>query len=398
MKKTKKIILNFLTTVFILLLICIALVFTTDHGYKLRVIAAEAILSSQHRSLVTLTFLSQDKIDELTLAISDPNYINSHGTKTSDRIIDSINQQASTKDSATRLQELYEKMIEDRKNKENQSKLGTVNQNKVKEKKARDEKLVVKLTSINKKYSDHYFKGKLLEISNPKNVKLTASKGKQVNAQFGEQINFIADRVGAIAATNAGGFQDTNGNGNGGVPLGIVIESGEIITTPKGNKSKAFVAGLTDKGLLITGYYSANQLMEMNVEHAAGFKPQLIVNGEKMIKDGNGGWGYGPRTAIGQKEDGTIILIVVDGRQPHSIGASIKDIQNIMYEYGAVNAMAMDGGSSAIMHYNGSNITSPSSVGGVPRYIPNAWVVIPNKNQIIELHENGKLKKTYTHK
>ena len=117
-----------------------------------------------------------------------------------------------------------------------------------------------------------------------------------------------------------------------------------------------------------------------------------------MIKDGNGGWGYGPRTAIGQKADGSILLLVIDGRQTHSIGASMKEVQDLLYDRGAVNAMAMDGGSSAIMYFNGKNITTPSSANNIPRYIPNAWLVQPFANQEVEIYENDKLIKNYTAK
>ena len=35
-----------------------------------------------------------------------------------------------------------------------------------------------------------------------------------------------------------------------------------------------------------------------------------------MITHGDGGWGVGPRTAIGQRKDGTVLFLVIDGRQP----------------------------------------------------------------------------------
>lgn len=63
------------------------------------------------------------------------------------------------------------------------------------------------------------------------------------------------------------------------------------------------------------------------------FGPPLIINGQKVIKSGDGGWGISPRSAIGQKKDGTILFLVIDGRQPgYSIGATLVDSQNILYE------------------------------------------------------------------
>lgn len=393
MKKFKKIATYFFITLLVLSAGSAVFIFTTDKGYELRLIAAEVILSSQHRSLAKLTFLSEDELNKILKNIQDPNYINSHNTHLSETIIDSINSGASFKDSTERLLDIYNDMVEERNIAEASGEEAQYLE-KIREEKEKEEgKLIIRIDDIKQTFSDHFFQGKLLTISNPKNVRLATSKGQQVNTEFGEQIQVISKRENAIASTNASGFLDQNGNGNGGTPLGIVIEKGKIINKPKG---KTHVAGLTKEGLLITGRYSANELLDLGVEYAAGFKPQLIANGKKMITDGNGGWGYGPRTAIGQKEDGSILLIVIDGRQAHSIGASMKDIQDILYEQGAVNAMAMDGGSSAIMYYNGSPVTTPSAVGNNPRYIPNAWVVSPLSKQEVEIYENNKLVKKYT--
>jgi exopolysaccharide biosynthesis protein len=106
--------------------------------------------------------------------------------------------------------------------------------------------------------------------------------------------------------------------------------------------------------------------------------------------DGDGGWGIGPRTAIGQKADGTIVIVEIDGRQPsRSLGATMEDVQDIMYNRGVINAMCMDGGSSSSVFFNGKNVTIPSSVAHVPRYLPNIWAVVPKAGQQLEVFKNG---------
>ena len=91
-----------------------------------------------------------------------------------------------------------------------------------------------------------------------------------------------------------------------------------------------------------------------------------------MITHGDGGWGVGPRTAIGQRKDGTVLFLVIDGRQPgYSVGATLRDIQNIMYEEGAVIAANLDGGSSSTLYYNGKVINKPADLLG-ERMIPTA--------------------------
>ena len=65
--------------------------------------------------------------------------------------------------------------------------------------------------------------------------------------------------------------------------------------------------------------------------------------------------GANPRTAIGQKADGTVLLLVTDGRGAGGhLGATARDLISIMQEYGAVNAANLDGGSSSAMYYDGT--------------------------------------------
>ena len=88
--------------------------------------------------------------------------------------------------------------------------------------------------------------------------------------------------------------------------------------------------------------------------------------GNVLIKDGveavRLGGGYNPRAAIGQTEDGMIILLVIEGRTAASLGATRDDLVKIMSEYGAVNASMLDGGSSAEMRYNGEQLTRGSGL------------------------------------
>lgn len=78
------------------------------------------------------------------------------------------------------------------------------------------------------------------------------------------------------------------------------------------------------------------------------------------------GVGANPRTAVGQCADGTVLILVTDGRgMAGHLGATGQDLINIFLEYGAVNAANLDGGSSSALYYEGEyQITSS--------YLPNA--------------------------
>jgi exopolysaccharide biosynthesis protein len=105
------------------------------------------------------------------------------------------------------------------------------------------------------------------------------------------------------------------------------------------------------------------------------FLPALIVNGESVV-DGTFGMGIQPRAAIGQAKNGDILMLVVDGRQiGYSLGCTVEDCKDIMLRYKGYQAMNLDGGSSAVMWYNGNYITSSSSVTGIGRYMPDAFIV-----------------------
>lgn len=221
-----------------------------------------------------------------------------------------------------------------------------------------------------KSVSGKHYQGKMLLIHNPKLIRVITTKDLN-NA--GEKTSDIAKRVGAVAAINGGGFLDPNGKGNGGFPQGITIHQGKVITGA-GTTEAQEIIGFDKDGVLVIGKYTPNELNKLAVQEAVSFGPQLINNGQSMVK-GNGGWGIAPRTAIAQKKDGTVIFLTIDGRQLTSVGATLKEVQNILLEEGAYNAANLDGGSSTTMFYQGQVINSPANPFG-ERYVPTAFVVM----------------------
>ena len=70
--------------------------------------------------------------------------------------------------------------------------------------------------------------------------------------------------------------------------------------------------------------------------------------------------GRAPRTAIGVKKDGTVILLVVDGRSRSSAGMSLQELADYMVKLGAVQALNFDGGGSSEMVLDGKILNNPS--------------------------------------
>ncbi len=219
-------------------------------------------------------------------------------------------------------------------------------------------------------------KGKLLIVYDPRRVILGTSDN--FGKEPGWELTEMVERYGAIAGINAGGFNDEGGRGNGSTPQGIVIDDGEI-TWGANHASGFHLVGLDEDGILHVGFMTAQQARDARIRWAVSFETYdglasaLIVNGE--VQKQNLGGGVNPRTAIGQREDGALLLLVLDGRSISTLGATMQDICDIMLEYGAVNAGNLDGGSSTVMVYGGKIINNCASVVG-PRRIPTAFLLM----------------------
>ncbi len=218
------------------------------------------------------------------------------------------------------------------------------------------------------------FKGKMIIVDDPTRLKVGYTK---LMPKAGETTSSIARRNGAIAAINGGGFLDKEWAGTGGVALGFVINNGKYISGKlTNNYTKRDTIAFTKDGMLIVGKHSQAELAKYNIKEGISFGPPLVVNGKPTINKGDGGWGISPRSAIGQRGDGSIMMLVIDGRSLKSFGATLKEVQDIMLEHGAVNAANLDGGSSATMYYDGKVVNTPSDALG-ERTVATAFMIMP---------------------
>lgn len=183
--------------------------------------------------------------------------------------------------------------------------------------------------------------------------------------KYGKTLDKIVSENNALAAIN-GGIYRSSGN-EGGYPMGTVVSNSQIVWNEPYGKGY-YLIGLDNKNILkileLSGK-TASEVEQMikkeGIRDAVTFQEEnsdknnhfvkLIINGEKRQLNGLGS-GLNPRTAIGQREDGSILLLVTDGRgYSGHLGASAGDLIEIMDEYGAVNAANIDGGSSSCMYY-----------------------------------------------
>ncbi len=212
-----------------------------------------------------------------------------------------------------------------------------------------------------------------------------ASKIRVVTSKYlgssGEYLVDMAKREGAVLAINGGGFIDIDSNGrvgfgSGGEPQGIIIKDGKIINSTR--YWSGGIIGFTKENKLYLGKISANEAINVGVRDAVEFGPFLVVNGESSFINGNGGYGTHPRTAIGQRQDGIVLMLVIDGRSLTSVGATMGDLAEIMLRYGSYNAANLDGGNSSVMVINGEIINHPINWGNEEetRPIASGFIVV----------------------
>lgn len=211
------------------------------------------------------------------------------------------------------------------------------------------------------------FAGYLAVIYDPSSIQALVTSKLDEEGQY---LMDMAEEAGATIAINGGVFtglststedlksQEIAYGGNGGKPQGITIRNGEVITNTRYDGAGGLI-GFTNDNKLVLGKMNLDKAQSLGVRDAVTCGPFLIINGESSSTAGNGGWGTAPRTAIGQRQDGIVLMLSVDGRRATMPGATMPDLIKIMQNYGAYNASALDGGTSTAMVENGKLLNDP---------------------------------------
>ena len=205
---------------------------------------------------------------------------------------------------------------------------------------------------IFEKITGSTFTGYVLLVKDPSRVYVgTSSNYKQ--GLPGAKIFDMAKKENAIALINAGEFADIGGQGNGATPMGLTYSKGECVWDD--GLKRTFIGFDEDNKLIVTEPMTRKEADSLKIRDAVSFQNgnTLITseNGEVVFHYSDANTGTAQRTSIGQCADGTIILLVTDGRSASSLGATKNDVIDVMVKYGAVTAGLLDGGSSSLMYY-----------------------------------------------
>lgn len=188
----------------------------------------------------------------------------------------------------------------------------------------------------------------------------------------GFSVEELCQRFGAVAGINAGGFLDDGGTGNGATPDSLLVYEGKSYFGGFGT-GRTFV-GLDEDHRLVVGQPSRAEIEEKGIRYGVCFGPALLVDGE-ITEEAAAPSNVNPRSAIGQRPDGAILLLVIDGRHALSMGATIRDMAEILQRNGAVTGCNLDGGTSSVLWYEGSyRNTLPLLY--FPRPVPDAFLVL----------------------
>ena len=174
------------------------------------------------------------------------------------------------------------------------------------------------------------YQGFLVAIYDPSRIHIATTSKLGV---AGENILTVSKREGAIIAMNAGGFYDPDWNSNGALPHGTVFSNGKVVSDYDDARVGGGFIGFNNENKLILGNMSKSEAIKTGYRDAIEFGPYLIVNGKRSFVKGNGGWGIAPRSAIGQRQDGIVLFLVINGRLANSIGADMVDLCDIMENY-----------------------------------------------------------------
>lgn len=186
----------------------------------------------------------------------------------------------------------------------------------------------------------------------------------------GLSVEAMCKKYNAIGGINGGGYFDDGGGGSGGIPTGLTVSEGVFYNE---NLESGIFIGFDQTGILHVGNMDTATAHEVGIRDGVTFSlgPILVANGLPVDAVGIT-TGMNPRTAIGQRADGAVLMLVIDGRQAQSAGATYADLTEIMLDYGAINACNLDGGSSTAMWFDGEYVNNCSTN---PRNLPTCFLV-----------------------
>ena len=164
---------------------------------------------------------------------------------------------------------------------------------------------------------------------------------------FGREVKLVQGRVTEV---------DTKGN--------MRLEAGSVVLSGHGANADALAP--LKKGDRVNLVQTLGNATADAAPVVASAGPSLLTDGKPDVRSeaeqiaGDIAWGRSPRTAVGIRPDGTMLILVADGRSTASAGLTLNELARYLQKLGAVQAVNFDGGGSSEMVLNGRIVNRPS--------------------------------------
>lgn len=212
------------------------------------------------------------------------------------------------------------------------------------------------------------YRGVLAIAKDPSRLSLQASSQL---GERGENAGVIAEAHNGLLAMTASGFIDEEGHGKGGLVTGFALCDGTAYGNHFGGGYKRMELREDDLLYIV----DAGAEVSPKATNAMEFTPALIIDGEITVDSSCGWTALNPRACLGQSARYEILMLVIEGRLAQSIGTDVIRCAEILQRHECMQAMNMDGGTSATLYYDGEYVTQCSNT-ALPagRLLPDAWV------------------------
>ncbi len=215
----------------------------------------------------------------------------------------------------------------------------------------RDESIIVEMEKRRMYDSDVYIA--YIKVATPSQLR-TAIAGNKLSSERSNTVRSIAGNYNAIVAIN--------GDYYGKVATGYINRMGaEGRQKPSKTMDLLWIDELGDFHIIPNGQSGQKEAYkEFTAKHELingfAFGPGLVVDG-KIVEVREDTWDHAaykePRAGIGQIDTLTYAIVVVNGREETTAGATIEEFADIMYQLGCKQAYNLDGGNSATLVFNG---------------------------------------------
>jgi exopolysaccharide biosynthesis protein len=212
------------------------------------------------------------------------------------------------------------------------------------------------------------YRGVLAIAKDPERVTIEASANI---GGAGQYAGTIAEQHNGILGMTANGFEDVDGVGNGGQIIGYSMCNGISYGTHSYWGYKRLEIRENNLMYIVDAPTSVTE----GTTDAAEFQPALIIDGEIVVDSSAGYTALNPRACLGQSSRYEYLFLVIEGRSLESVGTDVMECADILARHDCMQAMNLDGGTSAILYYDGEYVTRCSNT-ALPygRLLPNAVV------------------------